>query len=190
MEVRGKNLFFLTDVVASIRDADIIFISVSTPTKTHGVGAGMACHLANVESCARAIARNTPEGENRIIVEKSTVPVRTCESIKRVLEACKNPGATFSILSNPEFLAEGTAMQDLANPDRVLIGGDDEASIEVLASIYRNWVPDERIVRTHTMSSELTKLTANAFLAQRYLHFIMHSVQTFLPRSHFHTRLR
>eukprot|EP01028_Stygiella_incarcerata_P000057 TRINITY_DN1009_c0_g2_i1.p1 TRINITY_DN1009_c0_g2~~TRINITY_DN1009_c0_g2_i1.p1 ORF type:complete len:463 (-),score=112.78 TRINITY_DN1009_c0_g2_i1:303-1691(-) len=167
LQVRGKNLFFSTDVDANIRDADIIFISVSTPTKMHGVGAGMACHIANVESCARAIARNTPEGVKRIVVEKSTVPVRTCESIKKILQACKKPGASFSILSNPEFLAEGTAMADLANPDRVLIGGDDEASVEVLASVYRNWVPAERIVRTHTMSSELTKLTANAFLAQR-----------------------
>ena len=165
---RGKNLFFSTDVDTAIKEADIIFISVNTPTKTYGIGAGRGADLTYVEKCARQIAEVAQD--DKIIVEKSTLPVRTADSIQRILKASEG-NARFQVLSNPEFLAEGTAVEDLENPDRVLIGGEQTpeglAAIEALAQIYANWVPDERIIRTRLWSSELSKLTANAFLAQR-----------------------
>jgi UDPglucose 6-dehydrogenase len=165
--VRGKNLFFSTDVDQGIRDADVIFISVNTPTKTYGMGAGMAADLKYVELCARKIAEIAKT--DKIVVEKSTLPVRTAESIDRILKT--QHGVKFQVLSNPEFLAEGTAVKDLHNPDRVLIGGEEspegKKAIETLVSIYANWVPKEKIITTRLWSSELSKLTANAFLAQR-----------------------
>lgn len=165
---RGKNLFFSTDVDRGIQEAEIIFVSVNTPTKTYGAGAGRAADLKYVELCARRIAAvaNGP----KIVVEKSTLPVRTAESLKKVLSA-NSPEHHFEVLSNPEFLAEGTAMADLENPDRVLIGGDQtpsgKAAIKKLVDIYANWVPADRILTTNLWSSELSKLVANALLAQR-----------------------
>ena len=165
---RGKNLFFSTDVEKAIRDADMIFISVNTPTKTYGTGAGRAADLRYIEKCARQIAE-VSEGDT-IVVEKSTLPVRTAESVKRILES-NSKGRQFQILSNPEFLAEGTAVQDLEAPDRVLIGGSQSpeglAAIQKLVDVYASWVPREKIITTNLWSSELSKLTANAFLAQR-----------------------
>jgi len=167
-QCRGRNLYFSTDVRAGIKAADIIFVSVNTPTKTYGVGAGRAADLRYVESVARTIAE-VADG-SKIIVEKSTIPVRTSEAIKTILAANGN-GLKFSVLSNPEFLAEGTAVADLLNPDRVLIGGErtpeGDRAVETLASIYARWVPRERIITTNLWSSELSKLVANAFLAQR-----------------------
>lgn len=167
-KTRGRNLFFSTDVEKAISDAQMIFISVNTPTKTYGVGKGMAADLKYVELCARQIAETA--NEDKIIVEKSTLPVRTAQSIKRIIEAYDTP-YQFSVLSNPEFLAEGTAIRDLLEADRVLIGSeDDEAGKEAeqaLVDIYANWIPRERIITTRIWSSELSKLTANAFLAQR-----------------------
>lgn len=170
-QCRGKNLFFTTseDCIAA---ADIIFISVNTPTKVYGVGKGRAADLKYIESASRRIGELVKEG-HKIVVEKSTVPVRCSVAVRRILQTYTQAGskATFSILSNPEFLAEGTAISDLTTPDRVLIGGEqDEAglkAIETLAKVYANWVPANRILRTNLWSSELTKLTANAFLAQR-----------------------
>ncbi len=165
---RGRNLFFSTDVVESIRAADIIFVSVGTPTKTYGAGAGRAADLRFIELAARTIAE-VSEGP-KIVVEKSTIPVKTAEALKTVLEA-NSAGGKFQILSNPEFLAEGTAMADLENPDRILIGGEStpeaQAAVETLVSIYARWIPRERILTTNLWSSELSKLVANAFLAQR-----------------------
>ncbi len=167
-EARGRNLFFSTDVEGAIRGAQMIFISVNTPTKTYGVGKGMAADLKYVELCARQIAETA--NEDKIIVEKSTLPVRTAQSIKRIIEAYDTPWQ-FRVLSNPEFLAEGTAISDLLHADRVLIGSEeDEAgreSAQALADIYANWIPRERILTTRIWSSELSKLAANAFLAQR-----------------------
>lgn len=165
---RGRNLFFSSDVDGGIQNADIIFVSVNTPTKDYGIGAGSAADLTHVELCARRIA--AVANGNKIVVEKSTLPVRTAESLKRVLHANSN-GHSFEILSNPEFLAEGTAVADLANPDRVLIGGDNTSSGEIavrrLADVYARWVPRERILTTNVWSSELSKLVSNALLAQR-----------------------
>jgi UDPglucose 6-dehydrogenase len=165
---RGRNLFFSTDIDQAIRQSDIIFVSVNTPTKTYGVGAGCAADLTYVELCARRIAA-VATGP-KIVVEKSTLPVRTAESLKRVLHA-NACGHNFEILSNPEFLAEGTAIADLTTPDRVLIGGDDTPSgqlaIQQLVDIYANWVPRARIITTNLWSSELSKLVSNALLAQR-----------------------
>ena len=167
-QARGRNLFFSTDVKGTIAEADIIFVSVNTPTKTYGVGAGRAADLRYIELVARTIAEvsTTP----KIIVEKSTIPVKTAETIQQIL-ASNTTGATFQVLSNPEFLAEGTAVPDLFNPDRVLIGGErtpaGDAAVEKLASVYARWVPRERIITTNLWSSELSKLVANAFLAQR-----------------------
>ena len=164
---RGRNLSFSTAVEAAIADADMVFISVNTPTKTKGLGAGQASDLRWVEACARTVAK-AAQGHT-IVVEKSTLPVRTAAVIKTILEAaCDGEDQrTFSVLSNPEFLAEGTAIRDLEAPDRVLIGGDDSTSIDALAAIYAQWVPQQQILRTNLWSSELSKLTANAFLAQR-----------------------
>jgi len=166
-KVRGKNLFFSTAIDQTLEEADIIFVSVNTPTKTSGIGAGRAANIKNCELCARQIAAVAKAG--KIVVEKSTVPVRTAESIKRILaSASPHP---FQVLSNPEFLAEGTAMQDLIEPSRVLIGGEQTpaglAAIDKLVSVYANWVPRERIITTNLWSSELSKLVANAMLAQR-----------------------
>jgi UDPglucose 6-dehydrogenase len=167
-KTRGRNLFFSTDVESAIRKSDIIFISVNTPTKTYGVGKGMAADLKYIELCARQIAE-IAEG-NKIVVEKSTLPVRTAQSIKTILSN-NNKGLKFQVLSNPEFLAEGTAIQDLHHPDRVLIGGDQSTeglkAIETLTDVYARWIPRERIIQTNVWSSELSKLAANAFLAQR-----------------------
>lgn len=163
-EARGRNLFFDTDVDKAIREADMIFISVNTPTKTYGKGKGQAADLKFVELCARQIAAVATD--DKIVVEKSTLPVRTAEALKNILENTGN-GVNFRILSNPEFLAEGTAVTDLHNPDRVLIGGEDEEAIEALVNVYASWVPRERILTTNLWSSELSKLVANAFLAQR-----------------------
>ena len=163
-ETRGKNLFFSTKIDKAINESEMIFISVNTPTKTYGKGKGMAADLKYIELCARNIAKVSKT--DKIVVEKSTLPVRTAEAIKSILHNSGN-NVKFDILSNPEFLAEGTAIQDLINPDRVLIGGDSEDAIESLANIYASWVPHDRILRTNVWSSELSKLTANAFLAQR-----------------------
>lgn len=163
-ERRGKNLSFSTEVANAIRDAEMIFISVNTPTKTFGVGAGRAANLEFIEKCARQIAE-VSEG-HKIVVEKSTLPVRTAEAIKTILSSSNN-GATFDVLSNPEFLAEGTAIEDLLEPDRVLIGGESQDAINALVDVYANWVSRDRLLTTNLWSSELSKLTANAFLAQR-----------------------
>ncbi len=168
-ESRGRNLFFSTDVDGGIAWADLIFMCLPTPTKTYGEGAGSAADMTYIEISARRIAE-LATGDT-IIVEKSTVPVRTAETIRRILESQKN-GARFQVLSNPEFLAEGTAVADLENPDRVLIGGESATeegrkALQTLVDVYARWVPRERIVTTNLWSSELSKLTANAFLAQR-----------------------
>jgi UDPglucose 6-dehydrogenase len=167
-ECRGKNLFFSTDLDAEIKRADIIFISVNTPTKTAGIGAGRAANIKNCELCARKIAEVSTT--DKIVVEKSTVPVRTAQAITRVLKSNHN-GLSFQVLSNPEFLAEGTAISDLMAPDRVLIGGQQTpaglAAAAKLVSVYAHWVPPEQILTTNLWSSELSKLVANAFLAQR-----------------------
>ncbi len=165
---RGRNLFFSTEVKRGIAEADIVFVAVNTPTKTYGVGAGRAADLRYIESVARTIAEvaTTP----KIIVEKSTIPVKTAETIQQIL-AANGRGLKFQVLSNPEFLAEGTAIADLFNPDRVLIGGErtpeGEAAMATLVGVYARWVPRERIITTNLWSSELSKLVANAFLAQR-----------------------
>lgn len=165
---RGKNLFFSTEVDKAIDEAQLIFISVNTPTKTYGSGKGMAADLKYIELCARQIARVSKQ--DKIVVEKSTLPVRTAQAIKNILDNTGN-GVQFQILSNPEFLAEGTAVEDLLHPDRVLIGGDTstegQIAIQKLVDIYANWVPADKILTTNVWSSELSKLTANAFLAQR-----------------------
>lgn len=163
-EARGRNLFFSTEVDQAIAEADMIFISVNTPTKTYGKGKGQAADLKFIELCARQIAAVSKT--DKIVVEKSTLPVRTAETIKSILHNTGN-GVNFHILSNPEFLAEGTAIQDLQVPDRVLIGGEKKEAIQALVDIYAAWVPDEKILTTNLWSSELSKLTANAFLAQR-----------------------
>lgn len=167
---RGKNLFFSADVKKHVAEADIIFVSVNTPTKTSGIGAGKAADLTYWEGAARMIA--SVSTSSKIIVEKSTVPVKTAEAIEKVLRRnCSDSNVHFEILSNPEFLAEGTAIEDLTAPDRVLIGGKDTDSgrraIAALASVYEHWVPKERILCTNLWSAELSKLTANAMLAQR-----------------------
>jgi UDPglucose 6-dehydrogenase len=167
-EARGRNLFFSTEVEKAIDEAQIIFISVNTPTKTYGKGKGMAADLKYIELCARQIAKIAKD--DKIVVEKSTLPVRTAEAIKSILDNTGNH-VQFQILSNPEFLAEGTAVQDLLNPDRILIGGDTstegQKAIQALVEVYSNWVAPEKILTTNVWSSELSKLTANAFLAQR-----------------------
>ncbi|MEC3880153.1 nucleotide sugar dehydrogenase [Parapedobacter sp. 10938] len=163
-EARGRNLFFSADVDAAIAAADMIFISVNTPTKTYGKGKGMAADLKFIELCARQIA--SVAKDDKIVVEKSTLPVRTAETLKSILHNTGN-GVEFHILSNPEFLAEGTAIADLHDPDRVLIGGEDQEAVQALVDVYATWVPRERILTTNLWSSELSKLTANAFLAQR-----------------------
>jgi len=167
-EARNRNLFFSTDVDTAIDEAEMIFISVNTPTKTYGAGKGMASDLKYIELCARQIAKIAKN--DKIVVEKSTLPVRTAEAIKSILDNTGN-GVKFQILSNPEFLAEGTAVADLLNPDRGLVGGDPSVegkiAIQKLVDIYSKWVPKQQILTTNLWSSELSKLAANAFLAQR-----------------------
>ncbi len=168
---RGVNLFFSTEIKEEISLADMIFISVNTPTKTKGIGAGQASDLKWIEASARQIS-SYAKGKT-IVVEKSTLPVRTSETIKQILEAqndnvsCDGNNNQFHILSNPEFLAEGSAINDLEEPDRVLIGGENQSAIDALAKVYENWIDSKKILRTNLWSSELSKLTANAFLAQR-----------------------
>jgi len=165
---RGKNLFFSTEVDKAIQEAEMVFISVNTPTKTYGSGKGYAADLKYIEDCARQIAKVAKD--DKIIVEKSTLPVRTAEAIQNILSNTGN-GVDFQILSNPEFLAEGSAVDNLLHPDRVLIGGDDtpkgQEAVQALADIYANWIDREKLLTTNVWSSELSRLTANAFLVQR-----------------------
>lgn len=165
---RGRNLFFTTDVERGIRESKIIFVSVNTPTKTFGSGAGKAADLQFWEKSARLIVECATE--DKIVVEKSTLPVRAAEAIHRILQS-NTKGLNFSVLSNPEFLAEGTAVSDLENPDRVLIGSmttpDGHESMKQLVDIYAHWVPREKILTTNVWSSEMSKLVSNAMLAQR-----------------------
>jgi len=168
---RDKNLFFSCEIAKTIKEADMVFISVNTPTKRSGFGAGYASDLKWVESSARQVADYA--SGHTIVVEKSTVPVRTAELIQNILSESEDNSIissnkkSFSVLSSPEFLAEGTAINDLENPDRVLIGGEDNDAIKSLSSIYERWIPANKILFTNVWSSELSKLTANAFLAQR-----------------------
>ena len=165
---RGRNLFFSTEINHNIAEADIIFVSVNTPTKTFGQGAGKAADLQYWEKTARQILENS--ATPKIVVEKSTLPVRTAQAMERILD-CNNKSLHFDVVSNPEFLAEGTAIKDMQNPDRVLIGGRGTSSgkkaVQAIFDIYAHWVPRERIITTNLWSSELSKLAANAFLAQR-----------------------
>ena len=167
-EARGRNLFFSDDISGNIEKAEMIFMAVNTPTKTEGEGAGMAADLRYVEACALDIAKYSKS--DKIVIEKSTLPVRTAEKIKEILEQ-NSTNINFEILSNPEFLAEGTAIQDLFKSDRVLIGGDESTSgqkaVQALVDIYANWIPKEKILTTNVWSSELAKLASNAMLAQR-----------------------
>lgn len=167
-EARGRNLFFSENISENIEKAEMIFMAVNTPTKKEGDGAGLAADLRYVKACARDIAKYSKS--DKIVIEKSTLPVRTAEKIKEILEA-ENKEINFEILSNPEFLAEGTAIQDLFKSDRVLIGGDESESgqnaIKALFDIYANWIPKEKILTTNVWSSELSKLASNAMLAQR-----------------------
>ena len=167
-EARGRNLFFSTEVDKAIEEAEMIFMAVNTPTKTEGEGSGMAADLGYIESCAKTIAEVSKT--SKIVVEKSTVPIRTAEKIKEILDKYGN-GLHFEILSNPEFLAEGTAIEDLFKSDRVLIGGDKtetgQKAVQALVDIYANWISKEKILTTNVWSSELSKLASNAMLAQR-----------------------
>ena len=167
-QVRGRNLFFSNDISSNIEKAEMIFMAVNTPTKTEGEGAGMAADLRYVESCSRDIAKYSRS--DKIVVEKSTLPVRTAEKIKEILEE-NTSNIHFEVLSNPEFLAEGTAIQDLFKSDRVLVGGDQseygKKAIQSLVDIYTNWIPRDKIITTNIWSSELAKLASNAMLAQR-----------------------
>ncbi|XP_076365781.1 UDP-glucose 6-dehydrogenase-like [Tachypleus tridentatus] len=168
-ECRGRNLFFSTDVNTAIKESDLIFISVNTPTKTYGFGKGRAADLRYIEAAARMIGE-VAEGM-KIVVEKSTVPVKAAESVDTILKSNLRPGVNFQVLSNPEFLAEGSAIKDLLQPDRVLIGGDEtpegQEAIKKLCWVYKHWISDGKIITMNTWSSELSKLAANAFLAQR-----------------------
>jgi len=165
---RGKNLFFSSDVDGCIAEADIIFVSVNTPAKTFGEGAGKASDLQYIEQTARRIKENSTS--SKIVIEKSTLPVRAAETIASILHSGEN-SVRFEILSNPEFMAEGTAIRDMEEPDRVLIGSHDtptgSAARDELLKIYLKWVPREKIITTKLWSSELSKLVSNAFLAQR-----------------------
>ena len=166
--VRGENLFFSHEVEKAVKNSEIIFIAVNTPTKTSGQGMGMAADLTNVKKCAELIAKLSES--DKIIVEKSTAPVGTGKEIKSVLNQI-NKKNKFQVISNPEFLAEGTAINDLLNPDRVLIGGEKtiegNKAVNIIADIYKEWIPENKIIKTNIWSSELSKLASNAFLAQR-----------------------
>ncbi|KAF3776912.1 UDP-glucose 6-dehydrogenase 4 [Nymphaea thermarum] len=165
---RNRNLFFSSDVETHVADAEIVFVSVNTPTKTRGLGAGKAADLTYWESAARMIADVAKS--DKIVVEKSTVPVKTAEAIEKILTH-NSRGINFQILSNPEFLAEGTAVEDLKKPDRVLIGGretpEGRRAVQALKDVYARWVPEDRIITMNLWSAELSKLAANAILAQR-----------------------
>jgi UDPglucose 6-dehydrogenase len=165
---RGRNLFFSTDIPGEIRLADIIFVSVNTPTKAFGEGAGRAADLQYWEKTAREILAHSDR--SKIVVEKSTLPVRTAAAMARILNS-NGKGVRFQVLSNPEFLAEGTAIRDLEHPDRVLVGSEETPegikARQALVDVYANWVPRERIIESNVWSAELSKLAANAFLAQR-----------------------
>ena len=167
-ETRERNLFFSEDIKGNIEKSEMIFMAVNTPTKTNGEGAGMAADLRYVEACAKDIAKYSKS--DKIVIEKSTLPVRTAEKIKEILLE-NNVGINFEILSNPEFLAEGTAVKDLFKSDRVLIGGDKtvtgQSAVNLLVDIYSNWIPREKIITTNIWSAELSKLASNAMLAQR-----------------------
>jgi len=167
-KARGRNLFFSDDIKGAIEKSEMIFMAVNTPTKTEGEGAGMGADLRFIESCARDIAKYSKT--DKIVIEKSTVPIRTAEKIKEILDQNDND-IHFEILSNPEFLAEGTAVDDMFTPDRVLIGGHESKSgqkaVQALVDIYANWIPKEKILTTNVWSSELAKLASNAMLAQR-----------------------
>ena len=166
--VRNKNLFFSTNVGEFISKSELVFISVNTPTKKYGIGAGKASDISSLEECTRQVAKFATG--HTIVVEKSTIPVKTAAAVKAILETTQNDNEinkTFSVLSNPEFLAEGTAIKDLENPDRILIGGDENDAINLLKDIYLNWVDIKKIITTNLWSSELSKLASNAFLAQR-----------------------
>jgi UDPglucose 6-dehydrogenase len=167
-QVRNRNLFFSTEVEQNIKKSDVIFVSVNTPTKTFGAGNGMTADLQYWEKTARQILQSAES--SKIIVEKSTLPVKTALAMERILTSNQS-GIYFDVLSNPEFLAEGTAINDLENPDRVLIGSHQTKkglkARDVLVEIYENWVPKERIITSDIWSSELSKLVSNAILAQR-----------------------
>lgn len=167
-ETRNRNLFFSTDLKKAIENSQMIFVAVNTPTKDYGEGKGMAADLKYIHICARQIAKYSQN--HKIVVEKSTLPVRTAEALKEILDS-NSKGINFQVLSNPEFLAEGTAIQDLYKSDRVLIGGDEtyegQKAIESLVDIYRKWIPEHKILKMNVWSAELSKLVANAFLAQR-----------------------
>ena len=179
---RNKNLFFTTDVNSAIKEASIIFVSVNTPTKTFGAGAGKASNLQFWEKTARNIVEQSEN--DKIVIEKSTLPVRTAEAMSRILRS-NQKGLNFEVLSNPEFLAEGTAIKDLENPDRVLIGAmetpEGQIALQKVVDIYAHWIPDERIVKTNVWSSELSKLVANAMLAQRISS--MNSISAFCEKT-------
>lgn len=168
-KVRGKNLFFSNDIDKQIDESEMIFIAVNTPTKTEGEGAGMAADLKYVIACAKQIAKSS--NTDKIVIEKSTLPIRTAEKLKEILNDEGKEGVNFEILSNPEFLAEGTAIQDLYKSDRVLIGGDEtrtgKNAVNKLVNIYKRWIPKSKILTTNVWSSELSKLASNAMLAQR-----------------------
>ena len=168
LSIRDNNLFFSTEINRHIAESDIIFVSVNTPTKTFGQGAGKAADLQYWEKTARQILENSTS--SKIVVEKSTLPVRTAEAMERILNS-NDKGLFFDVISNPEFLAEGTAISDMEDPDRVLIGGRETPSgqkaVQAIVDIYAQWVPRQRIITTNLWSSELSKLVANAFLAQR-----------------------
>lgn len=161
--VRSRNLHFSTDVMGAVSKADMVFLAVNTPTKHRGHGAGAASDLTYIEKAARQIAESA--SGRTIVVERSTLPVRTADGLSKIFRQSKN--SSFEILSNPEFMAEGTAINDLQNPDRVLVGGNNKAAVNELAGIYGNWVDSSRIITTNLWSAELAKLTSNAFLAQR-----------------------
>ncbi len=167
-KTRNKNLFFSNNLADSINDAEMIFMAVNTPTKLKGEGKGYAADLTYVENCAKQIAKFSKS--DKIVVEKSTLPVRTAERIKNILKK-NNDKVNFEVISNPEFLAEGTAINDLFKSDRVLIGGDytdtGRAAVNKLVEIYKRWIPNNKIIRTNVWSSELSKLVSNAMLAQR-----------------------
>ena len=168
-KVRDVNLFFSTDIDNAINDSEIIFMAVNTPTKSSGEGKGYAADLTYVINSAKQIAKASKS--DKIIIEKSTLPVRTAEKIKEILDANKTEGVNYEVLSNPEFLAEGTAIRDLFKSDRVLIGGESTKSgkraTNLLFNIYNQWIPKEKILMTNVWSSELSKLVSNAMLAQR-----------------------
>tara|TARA_B100001057_G_scaffold500673_1_gene617055 strand:- start:2091 stop:3497 length:1407 start_codon:yes stop_codon:yes gene_type:complete len=167
-KTRGKNLFFHENIDEAILKAQIIFLAVNTPTKLKGKGKGYAADLSNIEKCSKKIALVSKE--SKIVVEKSTLPVKTAEKIKEVLEKYSN-NISHEVLSNPEFLAEGTAIKDLYKSDRVLIGSENTSSgqraLDVLMSIYKRWIPNKKILTTNVWSAELSKLASNAMLAQR-----------------------